>query len=279
MRDSKIYKKIRTRGPENGYCAICRRFGPLTREHIPPKSCGNMSAVKLRALLGASKAKSNSSIVQGGLNYRSTCSGCNNFWLGKKYGPSLTEFASTVTKYANSLVDHNLTLPLERDFVAEPQKIARAVMGCIMAGNAIDLVENPRPHAHIYKLMHDYFFDSNASLPEEFEIYYWFYPSKEVKILKAMTTCFEITKCCVSYELIKFFPLAFMIVWRKEDVKLHHPKLIKDRNMSIDTKDYLTVNFKQCPDTSYPEMPTKRGTVLFNNEQATVGENFSKPKV
>lgn len=273
-RQTSITQRLRTYGPKEGYCSICRNFAKLTKEHIPPKSCGNIDAVRLKKLLSLNTDNNSSRYIQGGLNFKSTCANCNNYWLGDVFGPSLTRFTNDVANYAKGIVDSNLVLPDRYQFVATPQKVARAVIGNILAANSIDLVTDNRGHFPIYKKMQDYFFNVASPLPENITIYYWFYPSKGVQIFKAMKTCFAFTNACISYDVIKFFPLAYMVVWKQDDFQLNLDVLVKDRNMSIETKDYLTVNFSKFPSLNFPETPGKNGLTLFNDSQTVLG-NYS----
>ena len=62
-------------GAENGYCRICGKYGALTDDHVPPKSCGN----KGRTIFSIGE---NKLIIQNGFHCRTICSNCNNELLG-----------------------------------------------------------------------------------------------------------------------------------------------------------------------------------------------------
>ena len=62
-------------GAEKGYCRICGKYGDLTDDHVPPKSCGN----KGRTVFSIGQ---NKLIIQNGFHCRTICSNCNNELLG-----------------------------------------------------------------------------------------------------------------------------------------------------------------------------------------------------
>ncbi len=178
-----LSKRINTWGPKEGYCAICRKPAKLTREHVPPASCGNVSKVVVRSLSNSGEYdKRYTTTSQGGLNYRTTCSSCNNDWLGQKYDPALAELFNEVKLLAESVSNGNLSLPPCKTYFIKPQRIARSVIGHILAGNAVDIVKQDTPHAPMYQVMENYFFDETSALPDELEIYYWFYPFNDMRI-------------------------------------------------------------------------------------------------
>jgi len=103
-------------------------------------------------------------ISQGGLKYRTTCSSCNNEWLGIKYDPTLAKLFNEVKVLAESVCEKNLSLPSCKTYFVKPQRLARSVIGHILAGNAVDIVKQDTPHAPMSQVMADYFFDELGNM-------------------------------------------------------------------------------------------------------------------
>ncbi|MDA0107801.1 hypothetical protein OH456_06580 [Vibrio sp. La 4.2.2] len=267
-----LSKRINTWGPKEGYCAICRKPAKLTREHVPPASCGNVSKVVVRSLSNSGEYdKRYATTSQGGLNYRTTCSSCNNDWLGQKYDPALAELFNEVKLLAESVSNGNLSLPPCKTYFIKPQRIARSVIGHILAGNAVDIVKQDTPHAPMYQVMENYFFDETSALPEELEIFYWFYPFNDIRVARAFGSKFGAAKPIVG-DLLKFFPFAFWVTWNQpKDINFNHGKLLPIRDLSIDESSQLTINFDSYPPRHFPEAPQDNGMTVFNSKMVAVG--------
>src|SRR5262245_31044297 len=110
-RKSKQTFLANVKGPLNGRCNICGTEGQLTADHIPPKSCGGVTAAYVQEL----HAKlSDGSIIpprgrpQSRVTVRSLCARCNHL-LGHNYDPALADFC----RQARTIADGVLRLPDE----------------------------------------------------------------------------------------------------------------------------------------------------------------------
>ncbi|MEX0335914.1 hypothetical protein [Vibrio tubiashii] len=230
-----------------------------------------MSKVVVRSLVSSSNDKRYSTTSQGGLNYRTTCSSCNNDWLGQKYDPALAELFNEVKLLAESVSKGVLSLPPYKTFFIKPQRIARSVIGHILAGNAVDLVKENSPHSPMYQLMSDYFFDEDSTLPSELEIYYWFYPFNEIRLARAFGTKLVANEPIVG-DLLKFFPFAFWVTWNQpREARINLGKLLPDRSLPLDGLSQLTINFDNYPPIHFPEAPHENGMTIFNSKMVAVG--------
>jgi 5-methylcytosine-specific restriction endonuclease McrA len=78
---------------KTGTCHVCGKFGPLSFEHIPPRSTGNNHVVQIysgdqvikNSLTGSDDASAlKYKPSQGGMGFYSLCESCNNY-LGQNY--------------------------------------------------------------------------------------------------------------------------------------------------------------------------------------------------
>lgn len=105
------------RASTDGLCKICGADGPLTREHVPPRSAGNAGAGTEHTWdewLAASKEElprdiPGGRVVQAGIWGRTLCASCNNL-MGTRYVPEYKGWAARSLK-----VLHELPLPEELD--------------------------------------------------------------------------------------------------------------------------------------------------------------------
>ena len=192
--------------------------------------------------------------------------------LGLKYDPELGDLFSEVKSLAESVSKGYLTLPSCKTFFVKPQRIARSVIGHMLAGNAVEQVKESTPHAPMYQTMVDYFLNENSSLPDEVEIYYWFYPFSDIQIVRAFGRNFGFGGSIVG-DVLKFFPFAFWVTWKQpKEVKFRLDKLLPIRNLSIDDVTQLTINFDSYPESDFPEAPKKNGLTVLNSQMAVVGK-------
>ncbi|MBY8033807.1 hypothetical protein KW465_01980 [Vibrio fluvialis] len=269
----KLAERILTKGPKHGYCAICREHGKLTREHVPPAGCGNVSNVVLKSLSKiGSKDKRHSVVSQGGLTFGSTCHKCNNDRLGTSYDPELIKLYREMKDLSNSIQSNQLVLPRYKTFFVKPQKIARSVIGHIIAANSISTLLEPTAHSGIYSDLVEYFKDGDVPLPDNVEIYYWFYPSRDIKVLKSFGRSFKWGVNPVVGDVLKFFPLAFWVVWNvPEEINISLPKLLPNKKVGGDELTQITVDFVSHPQLDFPEIPDDNGASLYASQINSVG--------
>lgn len=85
---------------KNGICHVCGKLGPLSFEHIPPKSAGNSHEKRMysgleaakRNLQGSSKVDDLKYLqLQQGFGFYSLCRSCNSYF-GQNYVPHFDHF-------------------------------------------------------------------------------------------------------------------------------------------------------------------------------------------
>lgn len=85
------------KGP--GHCVICGVFGPLTKDHVPPKGCSVITNSVLSRLTMATEGDrlvDKTIHIQGGLKFKTICSDCNNARLGAQFDPELKIFVDSM---------------------------------------------------------------------------------------------------------------------------------------------------------------------------------------
>ena len=270
-------ERVLIKGAKTGYCRICQQYGKLTADHVPPKGSITLSPVALRTL-GQNK-KSKPVISQGGTNFRTLCGDCNNNLLGQQYDPELNKISKEVGSLVNkinSLSSNGFILPEQVTVEVKPQKLARAIIGHLFASN-YHPDEQEVEKSDSSKALRAYFLDQNATLPDDLNIYYWFYPGNRQVLIRAAMMASIMNpnpEEAVSFGLIKFAPIAYMVTWQEPKInKLKLSKLFKNRNVGIDETEKLEINLRQYPSLGYPELPDdedKFRITLFNHQQTSV---------
>lgn len=181
-----LSERLRIKGPKVGHCVICGDYGKLTRDHVPPRGCNNVSDVVLLSFGESNhpQLKIKTTIVQGGTHFRTLCGTCNETRLGKEYDPELVKLSNDITNFARTVSERRIILPESIVAWVKPQRIARAVLGHVLVAHSVSQVNLPPKSTPLSDAIQKYFLDPNASLPKELDIYFWVYPHRRQVIIK-----------------------------------------------------------------------------------------------
>lgn len=260
----KASDKILIRGPIEGYCNICISHGKLTRDHVPPKGCTRICEVELRSLLAHySESTYKPELSQSGLNFRTICEHCNNDLLGKEYDPNLIDFANTIGRFLKAEKEYNLYIPNETEITIKPQRVARAVVGHLLAFTNPQNLNKQPPNTPYHDALREYFLNPHSPLPDRLNIYCWVYPANTQVIIDFHAVAIGLFKHTIMGSLLKFFPLGFWAVWDKpNDVSINTPLLLENKHLGINDEIKFTIPFRGIPRIQWPETPDTNGAVL-----------------
>lgn len=250
------------RGPKDGRCNICGEYGKLTEDHTPPKGCFNPGAFEVQRLNDAlnNQHKVRKVRANTGLRFRSLCAKCNNEKLGGIYDPALIAF----TNQLSSMVRFRETLPPTLAVQAEPQKIMRAVYGHIAAA-AVDAYGTHKDHEHF----RDWFLNGRGLAPAGAHFHYWLYPFKPQVIVRgfAFTPAIGGNALFVGW-LMKFYPVAFLIVMSRQDARLRLPDLRDHEGLPLDAKVDLAIDLRSTIPPNWPELDPGENGLVFSGDHA-----------
>lgn len=268
---SNLRNRVSIKGPKEGYCVICGSYGKLSKDHVPPKKCNNLKDHELKPF-GATRPQKKGTTSQGGTHFRTLCSKCNSEKLGLEYDPELVNLSNDITSTVLSVKEKNLILPEHIVSFVKPQRLARSVIGHLLAAASVNetkenLISYPMPDA-----LRKYFLDSTLPLPPELHIYYWVYPSRKQVVIKgAGKMTMYSTKDLVLGHIIKFLPLAFWVIWEKpKSFKPSLYQLVPQRDMRIDDLNQMRINLKEIPALDFPEAPNDNELIMMDTKTTSV---------
>lgn len=258
------YGFANTRGPKEGHCNICDAYGSLTADHVPPKGTLGIRQVDLLhiiELLSAERpiGKKKRRHEQGGVNFRSLCSYCNNTLLGTNYDPALIEFTNSVALFLKSAI----VVPEVATVRIQPGAVARAVLGHLLAIGIERRERSPMLTAAV-----NFFRNDSLPLPDDIDVHYWVYPyRRQIAIRDGVLMSNFFKSPPVIFWCLKYFPLGFVITWddNKSSRRLNLPNL----------KDYMLnagMHFAEVPlylrsplRQDWPETPSDTEAVLYGD--------------
>ncbi len=250
--------QVRFQGDKEGYCNICGQYSQLTRDHIPPKGCVKPTNVELRRLTHylSQPDKKPVKSSQSGLNMRSICGNCNNNLLGTEYDPVLIEVTKQVAGMLRDQQGLGLSLPEKIDLSIKPQRLLRSVAGHILAGK-LPIPGKPPISAPFPDALRNYFLDPSSTISDKFEVYYWVYPSNKQIVINSLGIGSAMSEGFISGScLLKFFPLAFWMVWDKPNsFPINLTTISKDKFKGLDETCEIVLDLQNIPSLNYPEVP------------------------
>ena len=239
-------------GSDIGYCRICNKYRPLSRDHIPPESCGNSHKVTITV-------GKNMFISQNGLNCRTICSECNNTLLGTNLDKEFKLLYDRLLSYKKSNISlPNKTLEINIDAV----KVMRSIVGHFLSINVYgnetikDILSKPiNDNGYAY---YDYrqFVLGLSSRIENCKIYYWYYPFYDIKIIPYFVYAKDIrseAEGVIYGTLIKVFPIAIFLIDTRNSTILPNTSCIDFDSLSSLNK--LVFNTEKIMPREWPDHP------------------------
>jgi hypothetical protein len=250
----------RTVGAKEGRCNICGVYGPLTEDHVPPKGCVPPKPAMIGHITSRQRARSREikgTKVNHGVVYRTLCASCNNVVLGQEYDPELISMSAQVA----TLIDIPLYIPSTSTVRVRPQRIARAVLGHLLAIGIDRFAAGEMGEAS-----QKYVLGPAQHIPSDLKFYYWVYPGMDRVLVRDAGIMTLRTKGTSHFWLMKFYPLAFMAVWRGD---LSVPGLRTFdlySSYGIDDEIDLPVDLNPVPNEYFPELPQDYEMILYGED-------------
>lgn len=182
--------------------------------------------------------------------------------------------SNEITKIALAVINKQIMLPSNRLIFTRPQKLARAVIGHILAADAVDETKAGLKSFDFRDALRNYYLNESAALPQEVGILFWIYPSRRQVIIKdallAYMGSFDNKALCC--HILKFLPFGFWVLWEKPDTfQTTLPNLVPDKSMGIDDIYQTTVDFGNIPTLDFPEMPINDNQITLLSSKSIVG--------
>lgn len=246
-------------------CNICQQHKKLTYDHVPPQGGIELKAIEIytieQRMAGSNLNKGATS--QNGLKYRFICQDCNNK-LGTTYDIELNNFTKSLALYLKS----SLTFLSTTRIKATPDKIIRAVIGHLLAAKSeID-------ESKLDKQLRGYVFNEKAKLPDNLYIYYWVYPYEQTVLLRDFALLYwrEGVKKQGFFQLLKYFPIAFLVTDQSEFDGLQELTVFKNLKSDVD----IPIRLNNIMEHDYPER-VDDNTVMFMSKETSNGV-YARPK-
>lgn len=267
----KLNERVRVKGRLHGFCQICGFERKLSRDHVPPKKCNNLTDHDLSVLPLPSQYKIKSQPSQGGTHFKTICEECNNGTLGTEYDPELIKLTNEITSTVSAIGQR--IIPIRRVIYLniKPQRIARSIIGHLLAAIYTGEVETGLIRSPMFDTLRYYFLNKDIPLPRGLNIYYWIYPSRRQVIIKNCGKMTLYSSEPVLGGIIKFLPIGFWIVWEKpKDFVVYLNELLPHREVGIDDIVQIPIDLYNIPNLFFSEQPEDNEILVMSDTMTCV---------
>lgn len=247
---------------------MCGFIGPLTRDHIPPQSLVPAQPVDVRLLteLWNSRGQPSTRRAFRSVSIPSLCRACNSDRLGAQFDPALLEFAGRAITWVRAAHQLWLSLPDEFTIQVRPHRVARAVVGHLLAAEHRKNPSEPLRRAPMLDEMREYFL-GDGSAPETFELYVWPCAGDTQVVARSLNVTEYGHSDSLLGDVLKFFPLGFWLIYqRPASATVSVPQLPIHEMGGLDDVVSITLPLTRVPRPDWPEAPGKMGMVFMNDQ-------------
>lgn len=233
-------------------CNICRKeCDSLSFDHVPPKGGINLSDMDVidYSNMYLDLNFQHRDVLQSGIRFRTVCRECNS-QLGTKYDDCFNTF----TRNVKSLLFSELILPDKIQIETNPTKVIKSLLGHILSSK-VEACDSKYDN-----IIREYIINENAILPKSIKIYFWIYRYNCTIIKNDIILFLPHLGIRCTYSLLKFFPLAFAILFEGEMNGVE--ELTSYNSDNDDDKRFINIQLNQISPFDFPESSEKDGIIL-----------------
>lgn len=275
---SKISDRIKYARIEEGYCLLCGTYGPLSKDHVPPKSISELSGVEQKLLFEYEKRGEIKGIASHhGSVFKTICKKCNI---------ELSIYDSEIKNVVETLrskIRNHLTNPIAPySTVSATVNITSFLRGCV--GHMISAAPNircmtPSGELPFIDPLKDFATGKNDNIFETHKFLYWFYPHR-LNISGSMFSLGEIGNIEKSHSAgvcLYFYPLAILIV-EKYATYSEINNFAREITPS-DKKIIINIASENYHSSAFPFFNLKNTMVLLHEAFVTVSYKVPTKKI
>jgi hypothetical protein len=230
-----------------GVCNICRKSAPLSWDHVPPKGGIDLKPIEQTTLfqrLAVKPEKQKYRISQNGVKYRTLCKSCNSS-LGRFYDPVLNDFAIGVGK----IIKSGLEIPSVIHYKTKPMILIKSILGHLLAAKRTidDVIFDQK--------VRKFLFDDQANLPDDIKIFYWFYPYREIVVVRDVIMPAirgDFSQLGSFGGILKYFPIAYLVCNLEQYEGLD--ELTIYRGLKLQDTAEIPIHLTEIRSSAWPEI-------------------------
>jgi hypothetical protein len=155
-----------------------------------------------------------------------------------------------------------------------PQRVARSVVGHLLASAKVEQDKTGSSAPPMHRAMRDYFMNPDHALPISISIYVWPYFATRQVIIPVFAKGRLGVKRSIFGSLLKFYPLAFWLVYdpdRTPDLPL--AQLVPRHSTVLNEVRDLVLPLQHIPPVGWPETPGRSDIIILT----TAGSSLADP--
>jgi hypothetical protein len=164
-----------------------------------------------------------------------------------------------------------LILPRIASFRSRPVRLAKAIVGHLLAAEQQTRRFTAPRTAPMIKVMRDFFLSFDAGLPATLEIFAWPYPSELIVVCRGLGVVRP--GHALLCDTLKFFPLAYLVAFdRPVGFSLDMPRLSIPSHFGPQDEAEVSIDFGVKCRADWPENPGPNDALLFNDAMTVVAQ-------
>ncbi len=191
---------IKFKNKKYGLCSICEKNDKFSKDHIPPKCCGNKGKFIYTRLTKKNNGRENY-IAQNGITFSFICDNCNNR-MGALYDEELARFRQLIL---------DLSEKKSSNIKVDLLKILKCVLGHFLASYQ-------RGNSELQRMMRKLYLDElnvEKEFYENYSLYCYLYPFENKIFILNEYLVKDVSKTKNNddgfYSSLYFYPFAFII--------------------------------------------------------------------
>lgn len=262
----RISKRLQESRIEAGYCVICKSYGPLSFDHVPPQGSITISKTEqllITEVLNVEEIPVKGVVSNNGSKFKTICRSCNS--LIGRFDSEVAEVCREATGRIREYFSNLNSLHTHVFVNFDPVSYCRAMVGHVLSATTVKECGSIPDVSDYFSPLEDFVLNGNKAVQDTHDFYFWFYPY--VRHVSAKQFVFWNEGCQGTMSCLYFFPLAFLIAKKGEGISPMHARKIdfSQRTLMLDLS-HANIHYAGFPFTGL----TGDQMLLMADTQVTV---------
>ncbi|MFI8746935.1 metal-binding protein [Pseudomonas sp. NPDC077186] len=205
-----ISKRLQESRIEAGYCLICKQYGALSFDHVPPQGSITISKTEqllITEVLNVEEVQIKGVISNNGSKFKTICKSCNGL-LGR-YDSEIARVCKLATEKISAHLSNVFSTHTHIFIEYDPVGYCRAMVGHVLsATTARECAYEPQATEY-FSPLEKFVLVGDLAVQDTHDFYCWFYPY--VRHVSGKQFAFMNDGYSSVMSCLYFFPIAFLI--------------------------------------------------------------------
>lgn len=205
-----ISRRLQESRIEAGYCLICRQYGPLSFDHVPPQGSITISRTEqllITEVLNVEEIPIRGVVSNNGSKFKTICRACNSL-LGR-YDSEIARVCRVATERISAHMSNLFSTHTHVFIDYDPISYCRGMVGHVLSATTAKECAHEPQESEYFSPLERFVLTGDLSVQDTHDFYCWFYPYVRHISGKQFAFVNEGHRSLMS--CLYFFPVAFLI--------------------------------------------------------------------